>query len=336
MSTHSPAFLGNETVRQYLLGLVERDAAAGAFLFVGPDGIGKRTLARIFAQALQCQKPAQQACGTCASCRAWAHGVIADWTAVAPTDGVLTLDVVRPTERGETPGEETILHRIQRRPLIARRQVVFIDDADALTTAAANALLKTLEEPAGNTIFLLLVESPDRLPATILSRCATLFFQRVPRAAIEQWLQGTHGLERTRAAAVAHLAQGCPGRAWRLASDWPNTQILVETLQTVTSFLRRPADQPPFALTGVLLGPQRESTPAHLAHARLLLAAALHDSLHTAQRGSRTTNPATGSRAIDWPGLARHYRLLQTRLLRPGMARVAFDGFLNSLAYATI
>jgi DNA polymerase-3 subunit delta' len=164
--------------------LLSRSTARGtlppSLIFAGPRGSGKRLTALAVAQALNCHSPIVtqaasstdvphlplDACGQCAACTRIARGVHPDFVVVEPGDnGTIKVDEVR-----------DVVERAAYRPFEGRRRVVVIEDADALVTAAQNALLKTLEEPPSGSVFVLLTVRPDVLLPTIRSRCIRLTF----------------------------------------------------------------------------------------------------------------------------------------------------------------
>ncbi len=154
---------------QRLAAGVERGQIAHALLIHGEGGLHKLQLGRQIAQGLLCESPrAAMACGRCRGCTLYLAGNHPDWVEVCPVDSaVIKIDQIR-----------ELSARLSMRPQIARRQVALLWPAEQMNSAAANALLKTLEEPAADTHLLLLAERIGRLPATIRSRC-----QRLPLVA---------------------------------------------------------------------------------------------------------------------------------------------------------
>ena len=164
---------------QRLVELLERSIAGGtlppSLLFAGP-ATAKREAALAVAQALNCLEPrlksdgrgvpTTDACGRCAACTRIGRGVHPDVVVVSPSDsGAIKIDQVR-----------DIVDRASFRPFEGRRRVVIIDEADALMAPAQNALLKTLEEPPSQSVFILVTGRPDLLLATVRSRCIRLWF----------------------------------------------------------------------------------------------------------------------------------------------------------------
>jgi DNA polymerase-3 subunit delta' len=190
-----------------------------AQLICGPAALGKRALAEALAARLLCQAAeGDQACGQCRSCRLLAAGTHPDLRRVGleenPTTGKLRSEIVVEQVRGVG---DMLSMTVQ----LGGAQVVLFDPADALNHAAANALLKTLEEPAAGRFLLLVSAAPNRLPATIRSRCQRISV-RLPEAAVAtRWL-AEQGLPAAAAAEALALADGHPG----LAAQWLRDEAL--------------------------------------------------------------------------------------------------------------
>lgn len=174
-----------------------------AYCFAGPSGVGKRTTALALAQAVNCMAPgvggteADDACGACVACRKIGGGLHPDVVEVRPEGKmVITIDQVR-----EVTGRATL------RPYEGRRQVWILDPADRMQEPAANALLKTLEEPAGASLFVLVTAAPSALLPTILSRCQVVRFDPLGEAHLQEIL-ARHGRTPEDAAAAAAQAAG--------------------------------------------------------------------------------------------------------------------------------
>ncbi|HEV2681889.1 MAG TPA: DNA polymerase III subunit delta', partial [Rhodanobacter sp.] len=190
----------------------QRDALPHALLLCGATGLGKRAFAQRFVHGLLCAEPAGgEACGHCRSCLLLAAGTHPDVISLSlglRKDGVLRSEIVVDQIR-------ELSARLAMSSQFGGWQVAMIDPADAMNPAAANALLKTLEEPAAQTMLILLADAPWRMPQTIRSRCQRIEFHLPAAADALAWLQ-TEGV-RDAAAALA-AAGGNPGlaRAWAL------------------------------------------------------------------------------------------------------------------------
>jgi DNA polymerase-3 subunit delta' len=200
--------VGQETVIAQLSSAAEgAGGMAHAWLFTGPPGSGRVAAARAFAAALQCTET-PRGCGHCASCHQVLQGTHAD------------VEVVRPEglSFGVKDARALVL-RASSSPSGGAWQVVLFEDADRATEGAANALLKSIEEPPSRTVWLLCTPSPEDLLVTIRSRCRLVTLQTPPIASIADFLVQRDGVDRDTADVVARAAQGHISRARRLAAD---------------------------------------------------------------------------------------------------------------------
>lgn len=183
-----------------------RGGMTHAWLFTGAPGSGRSVAARAFAAALQC---ADGGCDDCPQCRTVRAGTHADVHRVIPDGLSIPVQQMR-----------AIVQTAARRPSGGRWQVVIIEDADRLTEAAANALLKAVEEPPSRTVFLLCAPSthPEDVSVTIRSRCRVVPLRTPPPEAVSQVL-AREGVAPAEAEWAARAAQGHIGRARRLAGD---------------------------------------------------------------------------------------------------------------------
>ncbi len=180
---------------------------AQAYVFAGVSGVGKRTTALALAQAVNCLAPTggpeADACGACSACRRIAAGQHPDVMLIGPAEDktVITIDQVR------LLGTQAALRAYE-----GRSKVWILDPADQMQEAAANALLKTLEEPAGSALFVLLCTAVSALLPTIRSRCQEVRFDPLSDTALAAIL-GQHGRSAEEAGRLAALAGGSAGRA---------------------------------------------------------------------------------------------------------------------------
>ncbi|HEY1705006.1 MAG TPA: DNA polymerase III subunit delta' [Trebonia sp.] len=204
----SPPVFADLAGQERVIGQLE-GALAGAmthaWLFTGPPGSGRSVAARAFAAALLCQRGG---CDECASCHQVRAGTHADLLLVRP-DGL---------SYGVKQTRDLVL-RAAGSPSGGRWRVVLFEDADRCTEAAANALLKAIEEPAPRTVWLLCSPSAEDLVTTIRSRCRVMTLTVPPAEAVASVLSSRDGIGYDEALVAARVAQGHIGRARRLATD---------------------------------------------------------------------------------------------------------------------
>ncbi len=208
--------LGHRAVLDLLRETVRRGRVPQSLLFAGPDGVGKRTVALALAQAVNCPHRADgDACGRCSTCDRIARGRHSDVTLVDP-GGEASIKIRTLRER--------MLDVLGYRPFEAERRVYIIDQADALTDEAQDALLKTLEEPPPAAVLILVTAYADTLRPTVLSRCRRLRFGPLDEADVARVLVEHCQVDRARAGALAaasggSVAQALAEKAGDLADD---------------------------------------------------------------------------------------------------------------------
>ena len=217
---------------------LRRSAAAGrmahALLFVGPAGVGKRTAAGLLATSLLCQRVPEHelgACGECASCRMMQAGTHPDFLSVACPEGKSELPIELLVGSRENRGNEGLCHDLSLRPMVGRRRVAVIDDADRMSNESSNALLKTLEEPPSYAVIVLIAADASRILPTIRSRCQTVRFRPLNAADVARLIKILDWTEDSREAEdAAELSQGSLAAAHQLLN--PQLRALRETLLT--------------------------------------------------------------------------------------------------------
>jgi DNA polymerase-3 subunit delta' len=178
---------------------------------VGPSHVGKMTLALNLAQALNCQA-AEPPCGLCDACQKIASGKHADIQIIGLNSAGNSTEAKPRTEIGIDQIRE-IQHSSSLPPFEGRYKVFIIDGAELLSSEAANCLLKTLEEPVGGVIFILLTTNDGILPATVVSRCQRLELRPLATSQVESALNERWGIEPQKAELLARLCHGCLGWA---------------------------------------------------------------------------------------------------------------------------
>ena len=222
-----PAPVGDETVRESfpenwadvrghaeiisrLRALAAAQRLPHALLFCGMEGVGKRRTARVLARTLLCTRGGDAPCGCCDACRTMAAGVHPDYFEVVPEVRGKGAAMIR------TEAVRDILIAASGAPVQAQRRIILIDGAETMNETAANRLLKTLEEPSGEVLFILVTHAYDAVLPTIRSRAVRIAFGALPRVEIAAALM-ERGVED--AAALAALADGSLGRAYALADE---------------------------------------------------------------------------------------------------------------------
>jgi len=228
--------IGQDKILTQMDNSLKQNSMAHAYLLLGAPHTGKMTLAINIAQALNCDD-VNPPCGQCQSCLRIAAGKHADVT-------LTTLDS-KLTFRTEI-GVDTI-KELQRTanlpPYEGKCKVLIIYEAEYLSTEASNRLLKILEEPPQNIVWLLLSAEEPRLLPTIISRCQRLVLKPVPPEQIQKLLSDSNGIEPSKAKFLSRLCQGCPGWALSAAADDNLLQQRQKRIDKVKSLIEGTLDQ---------------------------------------------------------------------------------------------
>ncbi|MCD6288578.1 MAG: DNA polymerase III subunit delta', partial [Candidatus Hydrogenedentes bacterium] len=196
--------LGQRVAMNALRASIVNDRVAHAYLFVGPDGVGKSLAAHEFAKALNCTEQTGEPCNICAVCRLIDRRTHPDVVLIEPASANRLI---------KTETIDQLVDAAGGSPLEAKRKVFIVIGADRMNLSAANKFLKTLEEPPGNCVFILVTSRPSVLPATVMSRCQRIKFARLPQDVIEDILVKKHAIDVGEARVAARLSNGQASRA---------------------------------------------------------------------------------------------------------------------------
>jgi DNA polymerase III delta' subunit len=206
--------LGNSRTKQILKKSLERNRIPNSLLFSGPEGVGKREVALVLAKAMNCLKNRSDACDVCASCQSITKGNFPDVRILFPEKNVLKIEQMR--EMKQTA---------YLKPMVGRKRIFIIDQAEKMNDEAANSVLKILEEPPSFTHLILITHNPYLIIPTIKSRCQDLNFSQISRHNIEKVLR-ERGEEEGKARIISLLVSGNLKQAMNL--DWDEVQPLRE------------------------------------------------------------------------------------------------------------
>lgn len=280
------AFIGNERIVQALRAMLRRERVPNAMLFAGPRGIGKFTLARMFAQAANCERLRDDFCGECATCKKIAlladpaplieqglaeRGESPDTAAVERMPLILETHpdvwaIVPDPVRRKNPVARPMIRMGQLRAVeraayfrpVARRRIFILDGAETMRWNDADVFLKILEEPPESATLILLAPRTDSLLPTIRSRCLTFWFAPISPAEIEGLLKERSEWKHAERKLAAQLADGNPGAA--LSLDLAESlRLRRELLQLIAASVEGKSYRAVFAATARLAKDESES-----------------------------------------------------------------------------
>lgn len=209
--------VGNQGAKQLVFSMLKSGRLPHALLFKGPDGVGKKLFALNLAKRANCLDPRQEEpCDRCRSCRNIDAGLHPDVVMIGPDGNNIKIEQVR-----------EVCRRAYLTPVEGREAFFILDPAEKMRAEAANALLKTLEEPPASTRIILITANSSALAPTLISRCAIISFRALPLEELTELLVERRGLERASARTVAALSGGSAALA--LALDWEQQRRLRES-----------------------------------------------------------------------------------------------------------
>jgi DNA polymerase-3 subunit delta' len=192
--------IGHKEVLKALSSALAEGKTGHAYLFLGPMGVGKKTLSRTFAKKLLCLEQEANECG-CRSCKQMDSGLHPDFETIIPSGNSIKIDQLRDMQ-----------HNAYLRPVVGTHKIFFFPEAEQLTEAAANSFLKILEEPPSGVVFLFTAVRADNILPTIRSRCQVYQLFPVPTEDIALWLI-SKGFKEEEARKRAQVSGGIPGTA---------------------------------------------------------------------------------------------------------------------------
>ena len=214
--------VGHKDIIQYIKNAVSQDKVSHAYILNGERGSGKKLLANLFAQTLQCEEGKEEPCYHCHSCRQAVSGNHPDIIRVThEKPGSISVDDIR----------KQINEDIQIKPYSGKYKIYIMADADLMTVQAQNALLKTIEEPPSYAVIFLLTENADSLLPTICSRCVILKLRNIKDQLVKKYLMEQLQIPDYKAELCTAFAQGNIGRAIMLASSDHFNEIRDEAVQ---------------------------------------------------------------------------------------------------------
>lgn len=211
---------GQETPVSFIKTAIGRDTVAHAYLFAGIDGIGKVSTAVTFAKALNCRQENGDSCDICPSCRKIGSNNHPDVLRIAPDEVQATIKI---------SSIRVIEQKVSLRPYEAKKKVCVIEDAHLMTAEASNSLLKTLEEPPPDSVFILTTSNISGLFGTIVSRCQVIKFSPLSCQTVEDILVKKFGFRKETAQFIARLSNGSINKKMVLQGEdfisWKNRLI---------------------------------------------------------------------------------------------------------------
>ena len=216
--------IGHARQKEFLLSLLAKERLPHAFLFAGQEGIGKRTFALEFIKHMMCEKGT--GCGSCRPCLKLGHGSHPDLMVVESASESIKIDQSRAISR-----------EVSEQPYEGRVRAIIIDGADRMTREAANALLKTLEEPPPHNVFFLISSSERDIPLTIRSRSARVAFSPLPLGDVEEYFIKSRKMDREKAAVISLQSHGSIG--WGLFWAEKDNLLLRRSLGELITGRRR-------------------------------------------------------------------------------------------------
>ncbi len=223
-------FIGNDSVKRHLQTAILHDRISHAYIISGETGMGKRSLARLFARTLFCEEKSGSPCGKCHACKMTAGNNHPD---------LITVTHEKPTVLSVNEIREQLVSDVGVKPYYGGRKIYLIPDAEKMNVNSQNAILKTIEEPPAYAILILLTSNREVLLPTITSRCVTLELKPLSDSQLKRYLIADRDLSEKDAAAYAAFAHGNIGKAIRISES----EDFAERLERTLDFLRHAGEK---------------------------------------------------------------------------------------------
>jgi DNA polymerase-3 subunit delta' len=214
--------LGHDQSLKIIKAHLADSSFSGSYIFSGPEGVGKKMVAKIIAQYLNCTQEPDRPCENCSSCLKIQKAAHPDLHIIQNGESQIKIEDIR-----------DILRQANFRPYEGASKVFIIDNAHKLNSEAANSLLKVLEEPPKDVLIILITHKPQNIIKTVLSRCKVIKFAPMVRAELETVLFKNYALDKTAAHFLAYYAEGRLGLALRLK----DTALLQEKNKIFDAFV---------------------------------------------------------------------------------------------------
>lgn len=214
--------LGNDKIKEALKNTIINKNASHSYMFIGVEGIGKKLIATEFSKRLLCNNEKID-CNECKSCIEFDSKNHPDFSILEPDGNLIKIDQIRNMQK-----------KIQEKPIISKRKIYIIDDADKMTREAQNCLLKTLEEPPEYISIILIGNNESSFLPTIKSRCMIIHFEPIKSTEIKKYLQTEFGTDSINIQEdMLDIFQGSIGKAIKLKDKWEEYQAYNKMIQNL-------------------------------------------------------------------------------------------------------
>lgn len=176
--------IGNEPIKQLLTKTIENNTYTHSYLFIGPEGIGKKLFAKEFAKAILCLEKEDKPCNKCKACIEFETSNNPDYNEITTEENSIKIEQIR-----------LMQSKVAEKPIISNKKVYIIDDSEKMTKEAQNCLLKTLEEPPEYITIILITSNESQILNTVKSRCTKINFNPIENNALKEYLEQTYNFQ---------------------------------------------------------------------------------------------------------------------------------------------